>query len=183
MVQVFEKFCEDGSQNSSRKKNQVLARMAHIFFKIFENCSTACCIGDSLPNHKSEPVRNTIEHPGLEGLSACILHNKGCGTYGVVYWISAANIVDVTLQHYKHVTSMAQVTATACGLNGATYNYAGQVEVKIWIGIQSSPITVGTVSGTAIKGSREVPELTPLPRGFAVCPKSSPEPLPHSTEA
>ncbi|NKA75005.1 hypothetical protein GO285_03991 [Ralstonia solanacearum] len=122
-------------------------------------------------------------YPGVEGLKACILHNEGPGTYGVVYWISAANIVDVTLQHYKHVTSTAQVTATAFGLNGATYNHSGQTEEKIWIGVQASPISIGTVSGTAIKGTREAPELTPLPRGLAVRLKTPPEPLPRSAEA
>ena len=122
-------------------------------------------------------------YPGIEGLKACILHNEGPGTYGVVYWISAANIVDVTLQHYKHVTSTAQVTATAFGLNGATYNHTGQTEEKIWIGIQASPITIGTVSGTVVKSAPAAPELTSLPRGLAVRLKSPPDPLPRSTEA
>lgn len=84
-------------------------------------------------------------YPGIDGLRACILHNNGPGNYGTVYWISAANILDVTVQHFTQVSSTESVTATGFGLNGSTYNHQGVTDEKIWIGLQASPINVGAV--------------------------------------
>jgi hypothetical protein len=85
-------------------------------------------------------------YPGIDGLKACILKNQGPGTYDTVYWISAANIIDVTLNHYVQVSSTDGVTVSGFGVNGSTYNHNGVTEERIWIGLQASAIHIGQVS-------------------------------------
>lgn len=120
-------------------------------------------------------------YPGVDGLKACILRNEGPGNYGIVYWISAANIFDVTLQHFKQVSSTEGVTATAFGLNGSTYNHNGQTEEKIWIGIQASPVMIGTIPEHTVAAVHGVANVTRLPHGYAITPKARPEPLPQGS--
>lgn len=99
-------------------------------------------------------------YPGIRGLRACILKNNGPGKYGTVYWIRSANIIAVTKRQFKQVSSAEGVTATGFGLNGNTYNHTGKTEEKIWIGLEASPVNVGSVSASSGKGY----QLESLPR-------------------
>jgi hypothetical protein len=115
-------------------------------------------------------------YPGIDGLRACILHNNGSGSYGTVFWISAANILDVTIQHFKQVSSSGSVTGTGFGFNGSTYNHNGTDEEKIWIGLQASAINVGTIPAPVAPAAVAVHTLA---RGLAVDISPTVERLPN----
>jgi hypothetical protein len=129
------------------------------------------------------PTSPNNGYPGIEGLKQCILSNEGPGTYGTVYWISAANILDITLQHFVQVTNTDGVTATAFGLNGSTYNHTGTDQEMIYIGLQASPIVIGTIAPKTpqLSSSGHAVLLTKMQRGFDV-QVATPEHLPASVQ-
>jgi hypothetical protein len=85
-------------------------------------------------------------YPGIEGVKSCLLQIFGPGSYPTVYWISAANIIEVTKSHFVQVSSSTAVNATGFGFTGSTYNHNGIDEEVVWIGIQASKLSVGTVA-------------------------------------
>lgn len=128
-------------------------------------------------------------YPGVEGIRACLLEAYGPGNYDKVYWIAAANVIDVTRSNFRKVGSALSVTASAFGAESSTYNHNGADAESVWIGIDPRPIPVGNVSPppAPTPADRHVTtrlSTEPSDKGFTIFvkPVEAPEPLPPKIE-
>jgi hypothetical protein len=73
--------------------------------------------------------------PGLSAIQAALTSAGAPPSLQYVYWISAANTIAVSRDTYTKVNSTAQVTGTAFGANGMTYNDGSISQETVWIGL------------------------------------------------
>ncbi len=78
--------------------------------------------------------------PVVESIKTALKNAGADPNVNFVYWLEAANVISVTRSSYQKVTSTAQVTGTAFGANGATYNYNGGELESSWIGVVARKI-------------------------------------------